>query len=173
MILRQIFHNPLEERDTAMTAVPSIDLARFLREELTRASPNLMRDLLTTFVNAILSAQADSVCGTGYGARDPERANRRNAYRHRELDTRVGTLYVAIPKLFSYMSDPSKGIRVVGVPASRLRPRGPKRLPNPWALLSLSARLLNRTNIDCDSVELAGVPTPCLEELLAVQRTRG
>jgi hypothetical protein len=32
-----------------MTAVPSIDPARFLTEQLSQASPDLMRDLLTTF----------------------------------------------------------------------------------------------------------------------------
>ena len=52
-----------------MTAVPSIDPARFLNEQLSQASPDLLRDLLTTFVNALLSAQADAVCGAGYGER--------------------------------------------------------------------------------------------------------
>jgi transposase-like protein len=46
-----------------MTVGPSIDPARFLKEELAEASPDLLRELLTTFVNALLSAQADSVCG--------------------------------------------------------------------------------------------------------------
>ena len=82
-----------------MTAVPSIDPAQFLNEQLSQASPDLMRDLLTTFVNALLSAQADAVCGAGYGERTPERVNSRNGYRHRDLDTRVGTLDVAVPKL--------------------------------------------------------------------------
>jgi putative transposase len=82
-----------------MTAGPSIDPARFLNEQLAQASPDLMRDLLTTFVNALLSAQADSVCGAGYGERSSERVNSRNGYRHRDLDTRVGTLDVAVPKL--------------------------------------------------------------------------
>ena len=82
-----------------MTAGPSIDPARFLTEHLERASPDLMRDLLTTFVNALLSAQADAVCGAGYGERTAERVNSRNGYRHRDLDTRVGTLDVAVPKL--------------------------------------------------------------------------
>ncbi|MBC7308370.1 MAG: IS256 family transposase [Dietzia sp.] len=82
-----------------MTANPSIDPVRFLHEELAQASPDLMRDLLTSFVNALLSAQADAVCGAQYGTRDVERVNRRNGYRHRDLDTRVGTLDVAIPKL--------------------------------------------------------------------------
>ncbi|GAA4826393.1 IS256 family transposase [Nocardioides caeni] len=82
-----------------MTAVPSIDPARFLNEQLSQASPDLMRDLLTTFVNALLGAQADAVCGAGYGERSEERVNSRNGYRHRELDTRMGTLDVAVPKL--------------------------------------------------------------------------
>jgi len=82
-----------------MTAGPSIDPAQFLTEQLSQASPDLMRDLLTTFVNALLSAQADAVCGAGYGERTPERVNSRNGYRHRDLDTRVGTLDVAVPKL--------------------------------------------------------------------------
>jgi bacterioferritin-associated ferredoxin len=37
-----------------------------LKEELAEASPDLLRELLTTFVNALLSAQADSVCGAGH-----------------------------------------------------------------------------------------------------------
>jgi transposase-like protein len=84
-----------------MTPVPSIDPARFLNEQLSQASPDLMRDLLSTFVNALLSAQADAVCGAGYGERSTERVNARNGYRHRDLDTRVGTLDVAVPKLRS------------------------------------------------------------------------
>ena len=58
-----------------------------------------MRELLGTFINALLSAQADSVCRAEYGARSDERTNRRNGYRHRDLDTRAGTLDVAVPKL--------------------------------------------------------------------------
>ncbi len=82
-----------------MTANPSIDPARFLHEELSQASPDLMRELLSTFINALPSAQADSVCGAEYGTRDQDRVNRRNGYRHRDLDTRAGTIDVAIPKL--------------------------------------------------------------------------
>ena len=84
-----------------MTAAPSIDPALLLHEQLAQASPDLMRELLTTFVNALLSADADAVCGAAYGARSEERTNSRNGYRHRDLDTRVGTLDVAIPKLRS------------------------------------------------------------------------
>jgi Transposase, Mutator family len=86
---------------TAMTVHPSIDPAPFLQEELAQASPDLLRELMGSFINTLLSAQADAVCGADYGSRDPERTNRRNGYRHRDLDTRVGTLGVAVPKLRS------------------------------------------------------------------------
>src|SRR3954471_15533548 len=82
-----------------MTAGPSIDPAEFLHEHLSQASPDLLRELMQGFVNTLLSADADSVCGASYGTRDEARSNRRNGYRHRDLDTRIGTLDVAIPKL--------------------------------------------------------------------------
>ena len=82
-----------------MTAVPSIDPARLLEQQLAQASPDLLRELLTTFINTLLSAEADAVCGAAYGQSSPDRVNIRNGYRHRDLDTRVGTLDVAIPKL--------------------------------------------------------------------------
>ena len=82
-----------------MTASPSIDPARLLEEQLSQASPDLLRQMLQTFINTLLSAQADSVCGAEYGTSSSERTNQRNGYRHRDFDTRAGTLDVAIPKL--------------------------------------------------------------------------
>ncbi|GER23728.1 hypothetical protein NCCP1664_22230 [Zafaria cholistanensis] len=58
-----------------------------------------MRSMLTTFINALMSAEADAVCGAEYGARSEERTNSRNGYRYRGFDTRAGTLDVAVPKL--------------------------------------------------------------------------
>lgn len=82
-----------------MTAGSSIDPAEFLHEHLAQASPDLLRELMQGFINTLLSADADSVCGAAYRARDAGRVNRRNGYRHRDLDTRIGTLDVAVPKL--------------------------------------------------------------------------
>ncbi|WP_261766208.1 IS256 family transposase, partial [Kocuria flava] len=76
-----------------------IDPAQFLHEHLAQASPDLLREMLTTFVNTLLSAEADTVCGAAYGASSPKRVNSRNGYRHRDFDTRTGTIDVAIPKL--------------------------------------------------------------------------
>jgi len=82
-----------------MTVNPSIDPARILKEQLDQASPDLLRQMLQTFINTLLSAEADLVCGAGYGQSGPERVNSRNGYRHRDLDTRAETIVLAIPKL--------------------------------------------------------------------------
>ena len=82
-----------------MTVRSSIDPARLLEEQLAQASPDLLRELLQTFINTLLSAEADAVCGADYGMVSPDRTNRRNGYRHRDFDTRAGTVDVAIPKL--------------------------------------------------------------------------
>ena len=82
-----------------MTAPHIIDPARLLGQAVGDASPDLMRHLLGTVINALLSAEADAVCGAEWGQASPERTNQRNGYRHRELDTRAGTIDVAIPKL--------------------------------------------------------------------------
>ena len=82
-----------------MAAVPSIDPARLVEEQLESASPDLLRSLLSTFIQALMSAEADAVCGAPYGASSPDRVTTRNGYRHRDFDTRAGTIDVAIPKL--------------------------------------------------------------------------
>src|SRR3954451_9366627 len=84
-----------------MTAPSSIDPVRFLEEQLAQASPDLLRQMLTTFINTLMSAEADAVCGAGYGERSEARTNHRNGYRSRDFDTRAGPPEVAIPKLRS------------------------------------------------------------------------
>ena len=82
-----------------MAAVPSIDVSGWLHEQLSQASPDLLREMLTTFAEALMGAEADAVCGAPFGVRSPERTNTRNGYRAREWDTRTGTVSLAIPKL--------------------------------------------------------------------------
>jgi putative transposase len=100
VILWKTFHSA-SEGDTSVTAPSSIDPARFLHDQLESASPDLLRSMLTTFINTLMSAEADAVCGAPYGMPGPDRVNVRNGYRHRDFDTRAGTLDVAIPKLRS------------------------------------------------------------------------
>ena len=84
-----------------MTAPHIVDPAHVLGNLLTEASPDMMRHLLQTMINQLLSADADAVCGAEWGQPSPERVAQRNGYRHRPLDTRVGTIDVAVPKLRS------------------------------------------------------------------------
>jgi putative transposase len=66
-----------------MTATPSIDLPGWMAEQLYQASPDLLRNMIQTFAEALMSADADAVCGAGYGQRSTERTNTRNGYRRR------------------------------------------------------------------------------------------
>jgi hypothetical protein len=87
-----IFWRPstvLQEFD-AMTAPSSLDPTAFLHEQLAQASPDLLRQMLTAFINTLMSAEADAVCGAGYGERSEARTNSRNGYLSREFDTRAG-----------------------------------------------------------------------------------
>jgi putative transposase len=82
-----------------MTSIQPIDPSVFLADKLASASPDLLRSMLSTFIQAVMGAEADAVCGAGYGERSTDRVNSRNGYRHRDFDTRAGTMDVAIPKL--------------------------------------------------------------------------
>jgi putative transposase len=82
-----------------MTSSHPIDVEKLLADQLATASPDLLRGLLSAFIAALMNAEADALCGAGYGERSPERSNRRNGYRHRDFDTRAGTIDVGIPKL--------------------------------------------------------------------------
>src|SRR5690348_18434023 len=84
-----------------MAAEQSLNVGAVLREHLESASPDLLRALVKTFADLLMSAEADAVCGAEYGERSPERINSRNGYRAREWDTRAGTVELAVPKLRS------------------------------------------------------------------------
>ena len=78
---------------------PTMDVNDWLRKQLEAASPDLLRAMVQDFAEALMSAEADALCGAAYGERSPERVNRRNGYRERGWDTRVGTIELALPKL--------------------------------------------------------------------------
>lgn len=52
-----------------MTAPHIVDPGTVLSEALAEASPDLMRQLLQTMINALLSADADVVVGAEWGRR--------------------------------------------------------------------------------------------------------
>jgi putative transposase len=77
----------------------TMDVSSWLRKQLEEAHPDLLRVMVKDFAEALMSADADAVCGAEYGERSPERVNRRNGYRERDWDTRVGSIELAVPKL--------------------------------------------------------------------------
>src|SRR4029453_18197605 len=89
-----------------MTATPSIDLPGWMAEQLSQASPDLLRQMVQTFAEALMSADADAICGAGYGQRSPDRRNVRNGYRQRGWDTRAGSIELAVPQLRGGSSSP-------------------------------------------------------------------
>jgi len=81
-------------------AVPNMmDPLEWLRQHLGELDPDLVRSMLATFAETLMSADAQTLCNAGYGERSPVRTNSRNGYRTRDWDTRVGTVELAIPKL--------------------------------------------------------------------------
>jgi transposase-like protein len=72
----------------------------WLRKHLDDEGGNdLIREMLKAFAEQLMSAEADALCGAGWGERSEERTNRRNGYRSRAFDTRAGTIELDIPKL--------------------------------------------------------------------------
>jgi putative transposase len=84
-----------------MTVPTTIDAAGWLGKYLEGpdADSDLVRSMLKSFVDVLMSAEASAICGAGWGERSEERVNSRNGYRDRDWDTRAGTVELSIPKL--------------------------------------------------------------------------
>ena len=78
----------------------SLNALEVVRKHLeSSGGSDLLAEMVKSFAQALMSAEADAVCGAGYGERSAERVNSRNGYRSRDWDTRAGTIELAIPKL--------------------------------------------------------------------------
>ncbi|WP_280205846.1 transposase, partial [Nocardia cyriacigeorgica] len=60
-----------------MTDNQRIDPSKPFVTQLAAASPDLLRELLSSFVHTIMNAEADSMCGADYGQRSEDRVNSR------------------------------------------------------------------------------------------------
>lgn len=76
-----------------------MDPLNWLRKQLETADVDLLREMVRAFAETLMSAEADAMCGAGYGERSDDRVNRRNGYRERDFDTRAGTVELRVPKL--------------------------------------------------------------------------
>jgi len=79
----------------------NMDLLAWLRKQLAEVEPDLLREMVKSFAEALMGAEADALCGAAFRERSDERVNRRNGYRERPFDTRAGTIALAVPKLRS------------------------------------------------------------------------
>ena len=102
-----------------MAAGPSIDVSAWLEEQLAQASPDLLRSMVQTFAEALMSAEADAVCGAAYGERSGERQNTRNGYRRRGWDIRAGTEPVAFRRGVAEVQAGPGGGRLDGLVAKQ------------------------------------------------------
>jgi putative transposase len=82
-------------------AVPNnMDALEWLRKHLEgEESSDLLREMVRSFAERLMAAEVDVLCGAGFGEVSSDRVNSRNGYRPRQLDTRVGSMELAIPKL--------------------------------------------------------------------------
>jgi len=71
----------------------------WLRKRIEDADTDLLREMVKAVTEVFMSAEASAVCGAPYRQPSGDRVNRRNGYRERRWDTRVGTIDLAIPKL--------------------------------------------------------------------------
>jgi hypothetical protein len=69
----------------------NIGVLAVLRKQLEDAGGDLPREMLRAVAEKLMSAEADALCNAAYGERSRERENKRNGYRERAWDTRVGT----------------------------------------------------------------------------------
>lgn len=80
-------------------AEDSVTPAEWICKGLAEHGEDLLREMVAVFSQVLMSADVDALCGATYGSRSNERRNRRNGYRSRRWDTRVGTIDLAIPKV--------------------------------------------------------------------------
>ncbi len=77
----------------------NMDALDWLRKHLDEDGSDLLREMVRTFAERLMSAEVEAMCNAGYGEVTPDRLNSRNGYRARDFDTRVGSIELAIPKL--------------------------------------------------------------------------
>ena len=82
-----------------MTDVGRMSVAELVGKVLADEHADVLRQAVCWLAQELMEAEVTAVAGAAYGECDPERTARRNGYRQRAWDTRVGSLELAIPRL--------------------------------------------------------------------------
>jgi transposase-like protein len=75
------------------------ELFELLGDVLSGTDKGDLLAMLRRMLDLVMEAEVSEACAAGYGERTEERLNRRNGYRIRPFETRLGTAELAIPKL--------------------------------------------------------------------------
>lgn len=76
--------------------LPTPDPARNLPELLPQ---DALRQILLSALTQLMESEVSALCAASHGSRSDDRLNSRNGYRERDLETRMGTLPLAIPRV--------------------------------------------------------------------------
>jgi transposase-like protein len=80
-----------------MTDVGRMSVSELVGKVMAAEHADVLRQAVTWLAQELMEAEVTAAAGAGYGERNPERAARRNGYRQRAWDTRVGSIELAIP----------------------------------------------------------------------------
>jgi putative transposase len=80
-------------------AKPRMDLSAFVGKLLEEQDGDVLREGIRVLSQALMETEVAGLIGADRHERTPERTGRRNGYRMRTWDTRVGTIELAIPKV--------------------------------------------------------------------------
>jgi len=72
------------------------DAVRSLTESMPK---DLFKEALLAMLAEFMEVEVGALCNAGHGERTSERVNSRNGYRERALETRLGTVSLAVPKV--------------------------------------------------------------------------
>lgn len=81
------------------TTKNSMTVGEFVGKILGEGNPDFLKGALVAFLNQVMAVEIGQLVGAEPHERADGRTNQRNGYRERRLDTRVGTVDLAIPKL--------------------------------------------------------------------------
>ena len=83
---------------------PITDAVRRLSEAMPK---DLFKEALKASLTELMEIEVTALCNAAYGERTDERTVARNGYRERKLETRVGTIQLALPRVRQGMYFPS------------------------------------------------------------------
>jgi Transposase, Mutator family len=80
-----------------MTDVGRMSVGELVGKVMADEHADVLRQAVCWLAQELMEAEVSERAGAGYGQRRPDRVARRNGYRERAWDTRVGSIELAIP----------------------------------------------------------------------------